>query len=101
MSHPLGRSIMLLNLDNATPSIKQKVMSEKETRSRIMNHARVVGCDGDMRKIFMKYDKLLATCTNDQERKEMAKYAAIEIHATLGGGGELYVDNQLVVAEKV
>jgi hypothetical protein len=91
---------MLINLDNKTQNVSNKVMSEAETRRRLMNHAKLVGCDGDLVKIFSKYEKLLLRCSNEQEKKEMAKYAAIEIHALLGGGGELYVDNQLVVAEK-
>lgn len=84
-------------IDATNPSnLSNKVLSEQETRKRLLTHARMVGCEGDMLKIFAKYDKLLRNCTNELERRDIGKLAAVEVYRLLGGGGELYVDGQLV-----
>lgn len=76
--------------------VSNKVLSEQETRRRLLKHARMVDCERDMLLIFAKYDKLMRNCANDAERKDMAKLASVEVYRLLGGGGELYVDGQLV-----
>ena len=80
-------------------NISNKVLSEQETRRRLLKHARLVGCEGDMIKLLDKYDKLMRNCTNDKERKDMSKLGNYEIWKCLGGGGELYVDGNLVAKE--
>ena len=81
-------------------NLSQKVMDEKKTRKRLLKHARLVGCEMDMKLLFEKYDKLLRNCTNDQERKDISKLGCWEMYSLLGRGGELYVNNQLVYSEK-
>lgn len=86
-----------INIDLSDPAnYSQRVLSEQETRSRLLKHARLVGCERDMLLLFAKYDKLMRTCPNEAERKDMAKLASVEVYRLLGGGGELYVDGQLV-----
>jgi len=87
---------MSFKIDGSDPkNLSNKVLSEEETRKRLLAHAFVMGCEGEMKKIFNKYDNLVRNCTNEQERKDMAKNMAIEIYYILGAGGELYVDNKL------
>src|SRR5579885_152962 len=86
----------LQKLDATNPeNLSDKVLEERETRKRLLTHARLVGCERDMLLLFAKYDKLLRNCTNDQERRDIGKLGAVEVYRLLGGGGELYVDNQL------
>jgi len=91
----------LQKLDATNPeNLSDKVLEERETRKRLLTHARLVGCERDMLLLFAKYDKLLRNCTNDQERRDIGKLGAVEVYRLLGGGGELYVDNQLVCKDK-
>jgi hypothetical protein len=77
-------------------NLSNKVLSEQETRKRLLNHARLVGCEKDMMLLFAKYDKLMRNCSNEKERKDIGKTGAVEMYNLLGRGGELYIDGQLV-----
>ncbi len=81
-------------------NMSDKVLQEQETRRRLLSHARIVGCERDMLLLFAKYDKLMRNCTNDKERADIAKLGAVETYQLLGGGGELYVDGQLVCKDR-
>lgn len=85
--------------DDGSPNISNKVLNEFETRKRLLNHARLVGCEKDMLLLFAKYDKLLRNCTNEKERDDIGKLGAVETYRLLGGGGELYIDGQLVIKD--
>lgn len=87
--------ITKINADDPN-NLSNKVLEERETRRRLLTHARMIGCEKDMLLLFAKYDKLMRNCTNDQERADIAKLGAVETYRLLGGGGELYVDGQLV-----
>lgn len=80
-------------------NLSNKVLNERETRRRLLTHARLVGCEKDMMLLFAKYDKLLKNCTNDKEREDISKLGAYEVYKLLGGGGELYIDGQLVAKD--
>jgi hypothetical protein len=91
---------MSYKIDATDPNnISNKVLPEAETRKRLLKHARLVGCEGDMKLLFQKYDRLLKNCTNDKERADIAKLGVYEMYKLLGGGGELYVDGELVAKE--
>jgi len=91
---------MSYKIDATDPNnLSNKVLSEQETRFRLLKHARLVGCEGDMRLLFEKYDKLLRNCTNQQERDDISKLGAYEMYRLLGGGGELYVNGNLVAKD--
>jgi hypothetical protein len=88
-------------IDATNPdNLSQKVLDERETRKRLLTHARMVGCERDMLLLFTKYDKLIRNCANEKERLDMGKLAAVEVYKLLGGGGELYVNNELVCEDK-
>jgi hypothetical protein len=84
-------------IDGANPeNLSGKILEERETRKRLLTHARLVGCERDMLLLFAKYDKMMRTCSNEKERADMAALGCVEMYKLLGGGGELYVNNQLV-----
>jgi len=91
----VGGTVEKTNLDDAA-NLSNKVLQEQETRRRLLAHARIIGCERDMLLLFAKYDKLMRNCTNDKERADIAKLGAVDTYRLLGGGGELYVDGQLV-----
>ena len=92
-----GLNLETTKIDASNPeNLSDKILDEKETRRRLLKHSRMVGCERDMLLFFAKYDKLMRNCTNEKERRDMAKLGAVEVYRLLGGGGELYVDNQLV-----
>ena len=84
-------------IDASDPNnISDKVLDEKETRKRLLGHARLYGFEREMLLLFAKADQMMRNCTNDQERHDMGKYFATEVYKLLGGGGELYIDSQLI-----
>lgn len=91
---------MSYKIDASDPkNLSNKVLPEAETRKRLLQHARIVGCEGDMKILLDKYDRLMRNCTNDKERADMAKLGAYEVYRLLGGGGELYIDGALVAKD--
>jgi hypothetical protein len=84
-------------IDASDPNnLSDVVMDERETRKRLLNQARRLGCEQEMLKIFAKYDGLQRNCTNQKEREDIGKLGAYEIYTLLDRGGKLYVDGQLV-----
>lgn len=77
--------------------ISDKVLSERETRKRLLTHAKMVGCYYDMLQLFAKYDKLLRNCTDEKERQDIAKLGATRMFLLLGRGtGQLTVNGEVV-----
>jgi len=86
-----------INIDMSDPNnYSNRVLSEQETRRRLLRHARLVGCEKDMLLLFSKADKMMKSCSNEEERKDMGKLFATQVYKLLGGGGELVVDGQIV-----
>jgi len=93
-------SVSDFKIDLSNPNdINCKVRTEQETRSNLLRHAKMVGCEKEMTILLNKYDSLLKKCTNDKERDDISKLGIYEIYKLLGGGGELYVNGQLVAKE--
>lgn len=80
--------------------MSKKVLSEKETRTNILRWAKIYGCDGDVLKIFDKYDKALKNCTNEIERRHIAHLGAVELHKLLDCHGALVVDGEKLLEAK-
>lgn len=88
-------------INGANPdNLNNKILEERETRKRLLTQARQNGCERDMLLLFAKYDKLIRTCGNEKERADIAALGCVEMYRLLGGGGELYVNNQLVCKDK-
>lgn len=92
----LSGKIDATNPDN----LSDKILTERETRKKLLTHARMVGCEKDMMLLFAKYDKLMRNCTNEKERLDMGKLGAYEMYRLLGGGGQLFVNGQLVADDE-
>jgi len=91
---------MSYKIDASDPNnLSDQVLSERETRRRLLTHARLVGCEKDMLLIFAKYDKLMRNCTNEKEKSDISQLGAVEVYKLLGGGGELVINGQLVVKD--
>ena len=87
-------------IDASKPeNISNKVLDERETRKRLLMHARMLGFEKDMLLLFAKYDKLLRNCSNEKERSDIGKMGAYETYKLLGGNGELYVNGALVAKD--
>lgn len=76
--------------------VGNKILPERETRRRLLKHAREIGCEKDMMLIFIEADKLLRNCTNEKERKDIGKIYAMKVYFLLGGGGDLTIDGEIV-----
>ena len=59
---------------------KNKIASEKKTREVYLHIAKQLGCDGELKQIFDKYDALLRGCTNETESNHMKLLAISEIN---------------------
>jgi hypothetical protein len=89
-----------IKVDATDPNnISSKVVNEKDTRKRFLATAREMGCERQMLMILTKYDTLLRNCTNAKEREDISKLGVLEVYRLLGGGGELYVNGELVVKD--
>ena len=77
-------------------NLSDKVLDEQTTRRKLLARAREEGYEKDMLLLFAKYDKMLRLATSDKERKDIAQFATVAVYQLMGGGGELYVDGQLV-----
>lgn len=96
----IGRRDSLGRIDLSDPNnLSNKVLSEKETRQKLLLKARAEGYEKDLLLIFAKYEKLMKNAKDDKERKDIAKLGAFEVWKLVGSGGELYVDNELVAKE--
>lgn len=89
-----------VKIDATNPNnLSNKVVDERETRKRFLATAREMGCEREMLMILAKYDNLLRNCTSQKERLDIGKLGALEVYRLLGGGGELYVNGELVVKD--
>lgn len=74
-----------------------KPMDERTTRLGILEQAKRLGCEGGVKEIFNKYDRLLHSCTNEVERQEIARLAIVELHNYMQCAGNLIVDGEEIL----
>jgi hypothetical protein len=90
-------SIPELKIDvNDPANLSSQILPEQEYRVKLLSLARQMGCERDILLVFAKYDKLMRTCTNEQERIDIGKMGVIEMYRVFGGGGYLIVNGELV-----
>jgi hypothetical protein len=110
-----------LIIDSTNPAdISSKVTNEKETRKKLMTVAKWAGREKDMLLLFVKFDKLLRECgDNEDKKKDVSKIGAISAYKLLGEcfaslkqsgaieiagldshTGELYIDGELIYRDK-
>lgn len=80
-------------------NLSNKVLDENVSRKKWLAWAREEGCEKDMLLLFAKYDRLMRLATSEKERSDIAKLGVFAVWKLMGGGGELYVDGQLVAKE--
>lgn len=77
-----------------------KIMTEQETRRRLINMARNLGgptAVHDVKNILDKYDRALKKCTNENERIFIKHAGAAEIHNYFNFPGNLVVGGREIV----
>lgn len=74
--------------------ISEKPLSEQETRKKLFSLAKDLGCHIELKQIFNRYDTLLRTCPNQDERRQISVLANVEVHKLFN------FRNSLVVAGK-
>lgn len=77
-----------------------RVASERETRNKLLSWARQLGYEKDMLLLFSKFDKMQKNCTNEQERKDMAKLGWAETLKLMGSYGTFFMDGKLVYSKE-
>jgi hypothetical protein len=77
-----------------------RVASEWETRKKLLSWARQLGYEKDMLLLFAKFDKMLKNCTNEDERKDMAKLGWAETLKLMGSYGTFFMDGKLVYSRE-
>jgi hypothetical protein len=109
-----------LQMDTTNPDdMSNKVTGEKETRKKFLTVAKWAGREKDMLILFAKFDKLMRETNDEEKRKDISKFGAIEVYKLLGECfsslkssnalvipgldshmGELWVDGELVYRDK-
>lgn len=77
--------------------IKNKTLSEKEMRQKLINIATKYGFDYDLRQIFSRYDPLLRCATDPSELKAIAVMANVEVHRLFGFNDALMVEGKEII----
>lgn len=72
-------------------------VSERRFREALLFRAKTLGCDIDLKQIFIKFDNALKKCTNEKEYKHISACGAAEIHKLFGCRGGLVVDGVVVI----
>lgn len=81
------------NLENGLTIGNTRIIGEKETHQRFMEHAMEQGLDCYVQYITtrQKYLDLLKNCKNEKERNDICDLAAAEITALLFGTHEVQI----------
>ena len=74
-----------------------RVPGEKETRAAIINLARRLGAEDQIKKIFVKYDDALKGARDEHTYHHIAASGAAEIHKILGCVGPLVINGKEIL----
>lgn len=80
--------------------LSDRVASERETRNKLLSWARQLGYEKDMLLLFAKFDKMLKHCTNEEERKDMAKLGWSETLKLMGSYGTFLMDGKVIYSRE-
>ena len=87
-------TIKLMN--NNRKLIKQydgdKIKGEAESRRNMLSVAKAQGCEGEVRQILERTDKLLYNCSNPVEKQQIIILATTELYRLLNVQGGLIMD---------
>lgn len=80
------------------PHIHPKnVRNEVDSRKNILADAKLFGCYEEIVRCFARYDRMLANCKNEIERKDIAVLGSAEIYRIMGLKGGLSVDGKNII----
>ncbi len=71
-----------------------EVADEETTRRGVLNEARKINCENEVKQFFDKYDKLLRNCTNKTEYDHISSVAIEELNKLFAWHRELYENGQ-------
>lgn len=76
----------------------KKPFTEKETREKLLRHARRIGAEEDLQNIFNKWDRIIAL-TPPSERLEASRFAILEVQSLLDIRAEdgLTINGEVVI----
>jgi hypothetical protein len=75
---------------------KKGPRTEKETRERLMEHARRIGATEDLQELFNKWDRAIALAPSS-EKDEMSKLAILEVQSLL----DIHAEEGLTINDEV
>lgn len=81
-------------------NFSDRIATERETRNKLLSWSRQLGYERDMLILFAKFDKMLKNCTNEEERKDMAKLGWYETLKLMGSYGTFLIDGQVVYSKE-
>lgn len=88
-----------IDLDDPS-NFSDKVLSEKDTRSRLLNYAKQQGFYKELILLLHTWDQRMRLCSNEEERKAMGEVGANEIMSLMGKSGTITINNKIVYTDK-
>lgn len=75
----------------------KKLKTEAQMRKSILSIAKQLNCEGDVKKIFEKYDNYLKKTIDPQERYLIGLSGVKELHVFLECRGALIVNGEIIL----
>jgi hypothetical protein len=76
--------------------MNKKPLTEKQSRARLLEHARKNGTEDQLLKIFRRFDHLILGAKTQEERDAIATAGVIEIHNFFGSSDELVINGMKI-----
>lgn len=74
-----------------------KIVSEDKMRANIRKMARQYGCQKEVEELFLKYDRMLNTCKNQQEKEAIGVLGVTEMHKLFDFYSKLIVNGKMIL----
>ena len=74
----------------------KKKLTEKDTRKKLLDHAKRIGAEEDLKNLFNKWDRAIALAPPN-ERVDMSRLAILEVQALL----DIHAEDGLTINEEV
>jgi len=76
---------------------KKKPLSEQETKNKLIQLAKQMGCLPEFLQITERYERLLRNCTNQAENQHISIMGNVEIHKLFNFRNALVVNGQEII----
>lgn len=74
-----------------------KILNEQETRQKMFQLAKSLGCTIELKRIFERYDPLLKRTNDETEKKQIAIMANAELHKLFSFRNALVVNGEEII----